>query len=223
VAEAAAALAAPATIAALFQLVDYGMSAASNLYKTARNAGAAEQELESLAHRIQLFATTVRMARETLKRHCDEYPQSPVVIFNEHHRVLWGVKKGSKFLRRRLRDMEKRLKALHSSSALWMSIKWAFQRSSFLELHPELGGFQANLSLLAAVANLEAMNILKQSGVIASDEERAKLEDEWCVFSRWHGVLAVTDVRHHPKFHFTILYQDSCGIHPPLADAARST
>lgn len=44
---------------------------------------------------------------------------------------------------------------------------------------------KADLSLLVAVANLEALNVLKQSGAILSEEEKDKLEDEWYVFCGW--------------------------------------
>lgn len=174
------ALAAPAAIAALLQLADYGTRLASIFYSTARSAGAAQEELERLADRLQLFSATVTLTRDTLKRHCAEYPQSPVVLFIEHKRILRNVKRGSTSLRRRLRDSGDRLQAMYSSSALWMSIKWVFKRSSFLEMLPELDGFQANLSLLVAVANLEALNELKKSGVVSK-----VLEDEWYVFCGW--------------------------------------
>ncbi len=175
-------LAAPAAIAALLQLAEFGTSIASALYSAARSAAAAERELESLAHRIQLFSTSVRAAREALKRHCTEYPTSPVVLFIEHHRVLRDVKRGSRFIRRRLGESEDKLEAIYSSSALWMSIKWTLQRSSILELLPELDGFQANLNLLVSVATLEALNLRKETGKDLSEEERINLEDEWYVF-----------------------------------------
>ncbi len=177
-------LAAPAAIAALLQLADYGTRLASTLYRTAQSAAAAEQELDSLARRILFFSTSVRVARTALNRHCAEYPTSPVVLFIEHHRVLRDVKRGSKFIRRRLADAENRLRGIHSNSALWMKIKWVLKRSSFLELLPELDGFQANLNLLVSVASLEALNCLKQSGAAVSEEERLKLEDEWYVLLR---------------------------------------
>jgi hypothetical protein len=181
-AEVAVLLAAPAAIAALLQLVDQGISVASVLYRTSRHAGAASRELEGLAHRIQFFSTTVRLAKDTLNRHCAQFPESPVVLFIEEYEVLRDVENGSKFLRGRLEYSAARLKAMSSNSALWMSIKWAFKRSSFLELLPELDGFQADLSLLAQVAGLEALNMLMQSGVVVSEEQRTRLEDERYVF-----------------------------------------
>ena len=173
-------LAAPAAIAALLQLADYGTRLASALYRTAQGAAAAEQELDGLAPRILFFSTSVAAARNALNKHCAGYPKSPVVLFIEHHRVLRrDVKRGSRFIRRRLADAENRLQQIHSNFTLWIKIKWVLKRSSFLELLPELDGFQANLNLLVSVASLEALNCLKQSDAVVSEEERLKLEDEW--------------------------------------------
>lgn len=193
-AEIVAAAAVPAAIAALLQLAKYGMDIASAFYSTAKSAGAARRDLKRLAHRIQFFSDTVRVTRDVLKRHCAEYPESRVVLFIKHHDVLGSVKRGSRLLKVHLKDSKDRLEAVYSSSALWMSIKWVFKRSSFLELLPELDGFQAALHLLVAVAHLEASNIKRQSGGIVSEEEIRMWEEERyvCCYGRICG--AFTDL-----------------------------
>ena len=117
------------------------------------------------------------------------------------------VKRWSRFIRTRLADAENRLQQIHSNSTLWMKIKWVLKRSSFLELLPELEGFQANLNLLVSVASLEALNCLKQSDAVVSEEERIKLEDEWYVVLRL-GMSFSYQCHDRRKFLAALLHQD---------------
>jgi hypothetical protein len=165
-------------VAALLQLSDYGMKVTSRFYNHALTAGAARGDIEYLGSKIHTFSCLVKAAQMTLKEHRDKHPKSHVIRYLRKHQVIRTIKHTSDRLRKRLKTWSEELESLKSSSPLWMTIKWIFNRSRMMELLPDLDSFQADLSLLLAVCQMEALNKMLTDGVSLSSKERRRLEEE---------------------------------------------
>ena len=183
------ALAAPAAFAAMFQLSKYGLHLATDVYKFARDAGAAKKDITHFADRLQLFSATIVLAKNTLSDYCRDNPQSSAVIYMEHHGVLLNVESTSKQLHQRLTDADWSLKAMKGRWPPVMILKWILKRSSIMNLFPGMDGLQASLTLLMQVTSLETkmeiLNALRNGrGAMGSDAGNAnmdKLREERCV------------------------------------------
>ena len=155
-------------LAAVAQLCGTARTLAKVIYRFSRNVGGASGDVRRFANQVQTFSDLVEAAELSLHSYCTKNPKSPLVVFIRSRRILDNIGDEAKAVQEHLRDIRARVRGLRSSSILWASFKWTWNKSSILELVPEMESVKGSLNLLLAISGFEERTGAGRNG---SDEE----------------------------------------------------
>ncbi|KAH6850575.1 hypothetical protein B0I37DRAFT_117004 [Chaetomium sp. MPI-CAGE-AT-0009] len=168
-------------MAAVVQLAGTARRFFKTLRRFSMNAGAAGAEVERFANQVRTFSNAIELAEQTLSIYCREHPKSPLVAFVDRSKILANIDSEARAVQTHLRAVHARVVNMKSRSILWASIKWSFNKSSILELNPEMESVKASLNLLIALTQLEATMAMwhdRTSMKSGSEESSNKLQRE---------------------------------------------
>ncbi len=155
-------------LAAVLQLCGTARAVVKVAHRFSRNAGGASADVRRFAIQVQIFSDVVEAAEFSLQSYCTKNQKSPLVVFIHSRGILDNIGEEAKAVQEHLRDIRARVRSLGSSSILWASIKWTWNKSSILELVPEMESVKGSLNLLLAISGFEERT---GAGRNASDEE----------------------------------------------------
>lgn len=183
-------------MAAVVQLAGTGRRFFKTLHRFAMNAGSAGAEVERFANQVRTFSDAVELAEQTLSTYCREHPKSPLVAYIWRRKILANIDSEARAVRLHLRDIQARVVNMESRSVLWASLKWTINKSSILELSPEMESVKTSLGLLMATAQFEDRMMGMVDGEVepGSEESNKKLEKQM-----WVQSLHINNVRTHGR------------------------
>lgn len=166
-------------MAAVVQLAGTGRRFSKTLHRFATNAGAAAAEVERFANQVRTFSDAVEVAEQTLSSYCQVYPKSPLVAYIGRCKILASIDNETRAVRAHLRAIQARVVNMESRSVLWASFKWTMNKSSILELSPEMESVKSNLGLLISTTHFEAfMRTFEARMQSGSEEENKQLKKQ---------------------------------------------
>ena len=74
-----------ASITAIVGIAGTATKLSRSLYRLAREAGSAEDEVRTLAANIAAFASVVRVAHDSLRTYCKKQLKSPALVYIKNH------------------------------------------------------------------------------------------------------------------------------------------
>lgn len=146
-----------ASIGAIAGMAGTAAQFSRSLYDAAKRIRSAQIDIEEFGEKIDTFASVLRLAYHSIRRNCHNNPQSDLLIYINNHDVLSQLVRGSRRVRRRIREVQPRVETLPSSIALWARMKWVYRRPEIKALHPEMESVKTNLLLLMHVVQLEIL------------------------------------------------------------------
>lgn len=162
-------------IAAVVQLATSARRCARFLRRFAADAGGAADEVERFAIQIKTFSDTIGVSQFTISSFCNKNPRSPMVAFIASHRVIENIINDAEHVQNHLEAIQDQVEGISSRFPLLVSIMWAFRKSSFRELYPEMESVKTSLSLLMLNTQLAA--------TLAKQTKGDSLKSEMYVFN----------------------------------------
>lgn len=108
---------------------------AQAFYKIALKAGAVREQVEFFANHIETFGSTITSAHNTIREHYVKYEGSTTLQGLGQRATLDRLAKQTKYLIRRLKDIEPNVKDRRAGLGFWGRTHWIlFQKSEREEL-----------------------------------------------------------------------------------------
>lgn len=168
-------LAIPAALAAVLQLAEYGRHFSKVLYRFARNASTAREDVRRFASQVRTFADTIDLAQVSLDRHISAYADSPIIAYISTRAVLHNIAQQALQIFGRFQDSRDLVRSMDSDFGLWARFKWSLRKATVLELFPEMENVKTSLLLLMTTAQLESLTLSRKNRDQMSEAEHSEL------------------------------------------------
>jgi hypothetical protein len=177
---------------AILQIADSSITVANLLRRVAREAGSAADDIQSFASILSSFRSIIAMAFVTVEEHCSKGNHSQAVRTLEDKKVLEMLKIQSKYIKKRLDAIGKKLEQLDESKLnWWRRVVWVlYRKPEMLELSPQMDCMKSNLLVVIAVLQLESSSQEQRSEYEPISEFATK--KELVVFSIFKQLLTLT-------------------------------
>ena len=111
-----------------------------SLYRTARQAGSAGEDIEAIATKVAAFPSLITMAHDSIRNYCQKQPQLQVLQFINDHSVVdhWVVQ--SELIEIHIKNIRPYIRVIRSRIDLVTRFKWILRnpRSSHWDQDGEL-------------------------------------------------------------------------------------
>ncbi|KAF6812093.1 hypothetical protein CSOJ01_05374 [Colletotrichum sojae] len=169
-------------IAAMIQLVEFGDKFATQLRRFSHFSSSRAQQVEQHAIQAQNFSISIGVARFSLMRHCEQYPQSPVLRFMSSRKVCNGLEENYEAVIDRLNDATNRMKKLmRTKLSPVLFFKWFYYKDLILLPFAEMESLKTCLLLLMSSAILESIIVERRELSADSHERIVKLDEKMSV------------------------------------------
>ena len=153
----AEALALTASIVAIIQIAGAATKVSRTLYRVARKAGTASDDIHAFAMDIGAFASVIGVARTALRSHCANACRTPVLKYLEDFKVLEQLVTQSERVMDQLDMVKPDIKSIPSRMPLISLFKWFLHKSDVKALGPEMEKVKSSLMLVITVLRFETI------------------------------------------------------------------
>lgn len=172
--EMAEVIALTASLAGIIQLADYGIKFARVLSSLSRQIGTTFEEIEQFGLEVRSFSSLVLLAQTSLRHHCSEHDESPILAYIADNSILDGISRESDIVKRHVRDARRRVAAINSNTRILAVAKWTFHKKSILELSPEMEKIKSSISVILSTVQVElaALSLTRLPADATAERER---------------------------------------------------
>ncbi len=164
------------TVGVVIQLADCSHKLARTIRRFIRETRYAQQDAPRFVDQVQIDSALIRFACVALRRHCSDYPMSPVLRYLSRTRLLDRIDRKADRILESLRTADAKIQDIEGWR--WkMRFHWALIKKSFLNASPELDGFKIDIQLILNTVQLE-LSGFKLKTEDLPQEERERLEQE---------------------------------------------
>jgi hypothetical protein len=141
----------------IFQVGGAATKISRILYRVARKAGCASDDIHAFATDIGSFASIIGVAHIALRRHSSNNRRTPVLDYIDNSKALERIVTQSKRIVNQIEIVKPKIRKVPSKIQLWTLIKWMALKSAVEALSPKMEMVKTNLLVVINVLQLEAM------------------------------------------------------------------
>ncbi|TAQ88630.1 hypothetical protein B7494_g3054 [Chlorociboria aeruginascens] len=161
-----------ASIIAIVGVAGTATKLSISLYKAAREAGAAGNDIKEFALKVQSFASIMEVAHGTLQKSCSQNPSSTFLKQVQDKAILDQLTTQSRDVVGNIKVLEPKISALGNNLTLISRFRWLLRKSEVQALGPKMETVKTSLILVMQMANLEILLSGEQTNASVQEIKR---------------------------------------------------